>query len=88
MLTIKKAEKVHEGLTRIDYQVTHSTPGRDGTTLTTSLKMNVMPGETTVELTVPECQGSIPTEALDKLCVYLDRIKEGILKRRDTFLPV
>ena len=88
MMTLKKAERVHGSMVRLDYEVTHSTDGRDGTTLTADLKMFVADGRTIVNLEVPECDAATPREAVERLSRWLERLKEGIDKRKDTWLPI
>ena len=88
MMTLKKADKIHSGFTRIEYAVTHSTPGRDGTTLAAELHLYVTDRQTECKLVVPDCSADSPAEALDKMCSWLDRLKEGIEKRKETYLPI
>lgn len=88
MMTLKKADKVHSGLTRIEYAVSHSTPGRDGTTLAAELHLVVMDNKTECMLVVPDCSAATPKEALEKMCSWLNRLKEGIEERRETWLPI
>lgn len=85
---IEKAEQVHSGLVRFDYVVDQTTPGRDGTTLSAELKLNVTDRQTECALVVPECSAATPQEALEKMCAYLDRLKAGIKDRKEVQVPV
>ncbi|MGV0949276.1 MAG: hypothetical protein ACOYB3_01295 [Azonexus sp.] len=88
MLTLNRADKIHPGLTRIDYAVSHSTPGRDGTTLAAELHLKVMDSQTECVLIVPDATAATPKEALEKMCAYLERLKIGIEQRKETWLPI
>lgn len=93
MMTLKKAERIHEGLTVMTYEVSHSTPGREGTTLTCDLRMEVASPQITtgrckVKLDVFEATADTPKEALEKTISYLQRMIEGIEKRRETWIPI
>jgi hypothetical protein len=87
MLTLKEASRLG-GQLLLNYEVSHSTPGRDGTTLTAPLQLRVVEGKVSAKIEVDMATAELPTEALDKLCVYLERMIEGIKKRRDTWLPI
>lgn len=88
MMILKKAEEVHSGLTRLEYTVKHSTPGREGTTLSAELYLNVFDDYVECSLTVPGTSGDTPKEALERMCAYLERLKTGIETRQDTLLPL
>ena len=88
MLTLKKADQIHSGLVRFDYVVSHSTPGRDGTTLAAELHLKVMANQTECVLMVPDCSAATPKEALEKMCAWLERLKTGIETRKETWLPI
>lgn len=89
-MTLEKATKVSSGLTALEYEVSHSTPGREGTTLTCPLRMQIQHhgGPCIVKLDLCEAQGATPKEALEKLVSYLQRMTEGIEKRRETWVPI
>lgn len=88
MLTLNKAAQIHSGLVRLDYIASHSTPGRDGNTLSAEVHLKVTDRETECVLMVPDAKGATPKEALEKMCSYLERLKEAIEKRKETWLPI
>lgn len=88
MLTLQKADQIHSGLVRLDYIASHSTPGRDGTTLAAEVHLKVMDKQTECVLMMPDATGATPKEALEKMCSYLERLKEAIENRKDTWLPI
>lgn len=88
MITLQKADKIHDGLVRLEYVVSHSTLGRDGTTLSAALYLRVTSGWSEAVLMVPECSGSTPQEAIDRLATWLGRLKESIENRTETMLPL
>ena len=60
-------------------EVTHSTEGRNGTTLSNDLVIRIHPGSCQAEMTIM-AEGDIPTLAIEKLIEYLGRMKEGLEK--------
>lgn len=63
------------------YNLTHSTPGREGTTLEEPLTICIRPDKTWCELTIRECSAANPDEALERLALWLRRLADGIDKR-------
>lgn len=87
MLTLDNLETLPGGL-KLDYTLSHSTPGRDGTTLTSDLRLYVRPDKCWCEIKVTECEGSTPQESLDKMAAWLRRLADGIEQRKELLLPV
>ncbi len=62
------------GQIRLRYAVSHSTPGRDGTTVTADLTVNVYPDRTVrAALDFGEITGTTQGEALDRLASWCER---------------
>jgi len=67
----------------IQYQLEHSTPGRDGTTLSVPVTVNIGPsGHVDVIAGLITAQGDSVETALDKLQSYLERLAEALRERR------
>lgn len=88
MLTLKTANRVHAGLVCLDYDLSHSTPGPNGTTLKADLTMNVTESRASVTLAIDECDAPTPKEAIERMSRWLERLKEGLDKRKETWLPL
>lgn len=69
------------------YEVSHSTPGRDGTTLTASCTIMIR-GKCYASLAIDSADGKTPDEALDKMATWLRRLADGIEQRTHTMLPL
>lgn len=71
------------------YKVRHSTPGRDGTTLTAPLKLAVRADKCWCTLETDECEAATPDEALDRMAAWLRRLADGIEQRKpSTSIPL
>lgn len=71
----------------IKYDVTHSTPGGDGTTLTQDLVLIKDPlsnDRWEAKLFITECKGETPDEVLTKMVGWLKRLSEGLKQRGDS----
>lgn len=67
---------------RATYEASHSTPGREGTTLKEEIIMDVYPGRpTSLSMSIPECEAPTPDEALARLSGWLRRLADGIDNR-------
>jgi hypothetical protein len=80
-LTLKSVESRAGHLLAAKYSLAHSTPGRDGTVLEQTLSLQILPGETTAYLTIPDCKATTPDEALTRLATWLRRLADGIDQR-------
>lgn len=80
MLTIKKLEQ-GPGSIRVDYDLTHSTPGRDGTTLRAPLTVFIAAHQTHCRLEIDRCEGLTADESLAKMSAWLRRLADGIDQR-------
>jgi len=87
MIRLSKAENSFCVLV-LDYVVTHSTPGREGTTLTANLKVRSYVDRAVAELMIDQCESATPVEAIERLAVWLDRLAVGLRDRKDTTIPV
>lgn len=88
-MILKEAKRVHEGMTVIEYNVKHSTPGLNGTTLDSPLRLTVIQGgECQAKLDVYMGVGPTPKDAIEKLISNLERMIEGLKQRRDTWVPL
>lgn len=76
------------GEARFGYTVTHSTPGRDGTTLSAGLQLYVRHDKSWCELEVDNCEGANQKEALDRMVLWLRRLADGIEQRREVLIPL
>lgn len=88
MVALHSAERVHGTCTKLNYEIRHSQPGRDGTTLTADLEMVLTPDRTTLRINLAECDGQTPQEALDRLAHWLERLAVGIKERGEVMMPV
>lgn len=75
---------------RATYELTHSTPGREGTTLTEELVMDVYPGRPIdVSMSITDCTGSTTDEVLARLSGWLRRLADGLDQRGESIsLPL
>jgi len=64
------------------YKIRHSTPGREGTTLTCPLTLCVYPDRTSCVITTDVCEAATPDEALNRMAVWLRRLADGIEDRK------
>lgn len=63
------------------YELTHSTPSREGTTLAEPLTLYIRRDQTVVSLQINDCQAATPDEALTKLQSWLRRLADGLEQR-------
>ena len=63
------------------YNLTHSTPGPDGTVLSQPLKLSKLGANWSVELLVENCEAASPDEALARMVVWLRRLADGLENR-------
>lgn len=87
MMTLTHYENLGNGA-KLDYTVTHSTPGREGTTLTAYLTLCIRQDKSWCELKVEDCEGTNQKEALDRMSSWLRRLADGIDQRRELTLPM
>ena len=87
MMTLINYENLGNGA-KIDYSVTHSTPGREGTTLSANLRLYIRQDKSWCEMRIEDCEGANQREALDRMAVWLKRLADGIDQRREMTLPM
>ena len=87
MMTLVAFEPLPAGF-RLDYSVTHSTPGRDGTTLAAGLRLCIRPDKSWCEMRIDDCDGATQKEALDRMSTWLRRLADGIEERKETSIPL
>ncbi len=87
MLKLTNFEDLPAG-SKLLYTVSHSTPGRDGTTLSASLSLYIRMDKTWCDMKIEGCEGSTPKESLDRMAAWLRRLADGIDERREISLPV
>lgn len=87
MMALTNYESLPGGA-KLDYTVTHSTPGREGTTLSASLRLYIRPDKSWCEMKVEDCEGADQKEALDRMSVWLRRLADGIDQRREATIPI
>jgi hypothetical protein len=63
------------------YELTHSTPGREGTCLSCPLEIRFDAKSSECVLVVKECTGGTPDESLARLAVWLRRLADGVDQR-------
>lgn len=61
--------------------LTHHTPGREGTVLKQQLTLTATRGRSVCELIVDECEGATPDEAMDRMVLWLRRLADGLEQR-------
>ncbi len=66
------------------YEISHSTPGREGTVLTAPLTLSIGRDKTWCALAVNDCAAATPDEAITKLATWLRRLADGLEKRAGT----
>lgn len=86
MLNLNALEKLPQGL-RLDYEVAHSTPGREGTKLTADLSLFVRSDKAWCDMKIEGCSGADAKEALDRMVVWLRRLADGIEERKTLEIP-
>ncbi len=77
---------VSPGRTTLEFELTHSTPGRDGTILSEPLTLRVSDGHCECELHVTDCKGTTPDETLTRMASWLRRLADGIEERKPSKL--
>lgn len=81
-LELKSVNVISRGELRAEYELTHSTPGREGTTLEEPLVLRISPGgHTLCTLHIDDCKGDTTNEALDRMAIWLRRLADGIENR-------
>lgn len=63
---------------QLNYIVSHSTPGADGTTLEADMTMDIAPDKTTVNLAVATVSAPTQEEAIKNLAEHLERLAKAI----------
>lgn len=81
-LELKSVNVISLGELRVEYALTHSTPGREGTCLEQPLVLTIRPGgHTLCTLHIDDCTGGTINEALDRMSTWLRRLADGIENR-------
>lgn len=89
MLKLTKVETAAPDGVLTSYEVTHSTPGRDGTTVKQILEAYIYPHKTKLSLVIDDCEDATPAEALAKMSRWLRRLADGIDEHKgSTNLPL
>jgi hypothetical protein len=67
---------------RATYNLTHSTPGREGTTLTEELILDIYPSRPVIaSISIGKCPGFTTEEALIRLSSWLRRLADSLDQR-------
>lgn len=86
-MTLTNFENLGNGA-KLEYVVSHATPGREGTTLTAYLRLYIRADKSWCEMKVEDCEGVDQKEALDRMATWLRRLAEGIEQRKEVVLPL
>lgn len=85
MLAFKSAKRDPSAprVTSAVYELSHSTPGRQGTTLSLNVHIEMAFGRTKAQVLdlQPEVEGENPEAALDKLADWLERSAKALRER-------
>jgi hypothetical protein len=73
----------HAGIVA-EYEVSHSTPGREGTFLCAPLTLSIGREKAVCELHITECTAATPDEAIARMADWLRRLADGMEKRTGT----
>lgn len=87
MMTLTNLETLPGGV-KIDYDVSHSIPGREGTTLSANLVLYIRQDKSWCEFKIDSCEGLSSKESLDRMAVWLRRLADGIEQRKEMTIPV
>lgn len=89
MMTLKLFESTSvAGWPRLTYEISHSTPGRDGTTLTAELVLGIGPERSCCKIDIPECDAPTHGDALGRMASWLRRLADGIEQRKEVSIPL
>ena len=87
MMTLKDAVQTPEGL-RLVYEVSHQTPGREGTTVTSPLNLLISStGKHTCEMHIGDCSDLNVDGALHRMSEWLRRLADGLDERKYITIP-
>lgn len=87
MMTLTNYENLGNGA-KLEYTVTHSAPGREGTTLSANLRLYIRADKSWCEMKIEDCDGANQKESLDRMAAWLRRLAEGIDQRKEMTLPI
>jgi hypothetical protein len=79
-LTLKSIRAEQAGVI-VQYDVTHSTPGREGTVISMPMTLSIGREKVWCELNIQECTAATPDEAIARMAGWLRRLADGMEAR-------
>jgi hypothetical protein len=85
---LKKVEEKYRGCLEAKYGLKHITPGPGGTHLEQDLTLTIDRDGATASITLTDCRGSSPEEAMERMANWLRRMAIAIEQRKGESIPV